>query len=455
MKIPHSEDAERGVLGSILLDSHRVMDVCIGAGVHADMFYSPKNRTAFWAMTSMRAEGKDIDLLTFADWLQSKGLLEDLGGRKWSDGLVEATPTAAHCEHYIAIVVERYRQRAIIEIGDVASARARDGDHPGPILADVVASCSNLLDFEHGKKENVREEHVKRRNASKAGGYSGLPVKWPSLADILNSYTEPNNVIVAAKSSIGKTVFVANELMNMAAKGIPVGIISTDMTKLQLQERMAGDLGDVNFFKFGRSDWTEADALAIDNGWDMLERLPIYICDNPFMGIGDVLAWMAMAKSKWGVRIVAIDFLQQLSLSGREHSRDYRLVVGEWSKQIKAAGKKLGMVTMVVSQLSRYGDKYGDTTPPRPNKEALKESGDLENNADVIILLCHEPGKPTDLFTWREEFWNIDLIVGKHRNGPCGVIPMALHTTRCRLVERHVGDLLRRNREVIRPAYME
>jgi replicative DNA helicase len=445
-KLPQAIEAETGVVGSCLLDSPRAPRLCLEMGVYPEKISDPSLRLVYQTIINIYKSGEYIDILTVSSEMERGGLLDVIGGTKFIDNCVDKTPTAAHVEAYAKEVNDTYKNREIIKLShDISHWIENNERSSNDVLSDVIKISGDLLHFSDKPKVDFHSLHKSKRELSRQGRQFGFESNWEDLNYLLNGYSPPSNIIIAAKSSIGKTIFVCNELVHIAKSGVPVGLFTTDMTEEAIRERMAAEIGDVNFFKFGKPSWTDEEANRIDFGYETLKNLPIYICDDAGANINDFIAWTASMVARHKVKIVALDFLQQLNRTRDELHQDIRISVGDWSKSIKSLGKKHDIVTFVVSQLARYGKEFRDTTPPRPSKEDLKESGELENNADIIILLCHEPNQPKELFTYKHKLWNLDLIVDKHRNGPCGVLPMALYTTRSRIITRSNADLIRMN----------
>lgn len=443
----YNEEAERAILGSIILEPERVMPLAQESGVTESTFVNSVHASVFRLMQVLWRTQKGIDIVTLGDAMKRK-YPDNPTASMDVDRMVDGTPTAAHAEYYIKIAKELEERRTLMRISDEAKAEVRDDTRT---TTDIAANAvSKLLKVAEKTGQSTPEElhalHIAKRTAAKAGGVSGTPSRWTgadSLGYLLNSYNAPDNIIVAAKPSTGKTVFLLNEFRLFAEHGIPVGIFSLDMTEYGLRQRMAAELADVNAFKFGKGYWTDEEAAKMDVAWTHINSLPIYIDDNSNATIHDIISRMTSWIAKYGIKFFAIDFLQQISKTKEEYRYDHRLVIGEWSKRIKSAGKRFGIPTMVLSQLARYGEKGSDVTPPHPTLETIKETGDIENNADLVIFLAREPGQSTQLFTYKHKVWNIDFIVAKQRDGPTGIVNMCLIPARSRFVSRKEGECLR------------
>jgi len=215
------------------------------------------------------------------------------------------------------------------------------------------------------------------------------------------------------------------------------------MTEFDMRERMAGFIAGVNIFTFRWQNWKEDDAHKIDEAWRILNDLPIYIDDNSNANINDVCFFGMLCAMKHGVKLFGVDFLQQIEDTAMEGRRDHRINIGKRSGKIKSLGKRYDMCTFILSQIARYGKKDEDITPQVPNKEALKESGDVENNADIVILIAAEPNRPIAQYTFENPMWDMVANVDKQRCGPTGRVPISFYPSRHKFMARQEGDLIR------------
>ena len=438
---PHSEEAERGTLGSILLDDQKVLYHVTENRMTPEDFYIPAHRTIFEVMLAMAREGKVLDSLTVTERLQSAGVLERVGGPTTMDRLIDATPTAAHAEYYIGIVMEKARLRYVIEHSRMAERMCYEDGKSADVIAALISKVSGMA-VESEPVEDSRERHKRLRNEVKAGQRSGIRSCFPGIDKLFGALRPPHHIVVAAKTSSGKTAYICNEILNFAKDGAKVSVHENDMSLYDIELRLAGILGEVNTHVFNYPGWTTAQENQLEHGWDMLRSLPIRI-DDRRRTMDGVESWAIGEKLKHGMDLMIIDFLGKIKRTKEEWRHPLREVIGDWSCRTCEIGKRLSCVTCAVSQFSRSGNKEKDKTPEHPSLESLKESGDVENNADIVCLLSKKPGQPESLFTIEHPVWDIDFDVAKNRNGPIGMVDMCLYVKHQTFMQRMQGDILR------------
>lgn len=442
---PHDEESERAILGSILLEPSNQY-LCIEAGVTDKTFYIPCHRTVYGVICELCSLGFAIDVTTVSARLKNTGCLEAVGGSVYLDKLIDATPTASHAAYYIEIARKNEMLREAISLSREMEERAYEGENPRTLLASGVIKISDTLNASRKQRtpESFWKEHIERRNRAKERGQVGYPIAMPDeMGSIINSWVPPDNIVIGAKSSAGKTFLMLNEAMPQAEAGVPCAIFSTDMTEYQLRQRMAAKYADVNAFKFGKPYWSELDASKIDEAYEKINKWPIYFNDDSNATCDDLISWGTAMVAKYKIKFLFADFIQQLNRTHAERRDDLRIAVGEWSKRIKSFGKRFNVVTFIISQLSRYGEKAAEKTPQVPNKEALKETGDLEQNADIVMLLAFAPDRLKAEFTFENPIWDLVLNVDKQRDGPTGMIDLCLKPSTGRFMSRASGTLIR------------
>lgn len=439
---PHSEESERAILGSILLETS-VIHLCVEAGVSDETFYVPAHRSIYKVICELSGLGFAVDVTTVISRMKQLGIESP---DNFLDGLIDSTPTALHAQNYIEIARNKEMLRKAITLSREMENQAYEGESPKTILASGVVGISEILHASRKKRtpESFHQEHIERRDRARSRGVVGYPIAMPDdMGSIINSWVPPDNIVIGAKSSAGKTMFMLNEVIPQVRIGVPVAIFSTDMTEYALRQRMAARIADVNAFKFGKPYWTELDASRIDKAYEEINKWPVFINDDSNASCDELISWATAMIAKYGVKFLFVDFIQQLNRTHSERREDLRIVIGEWSKRIKSFGKRFNTVTFVISQLARYGEKASDKTPPVPNKEALKETGDLEQNADIVGLLAYAPDKPKAEFTFENPIWDLVLNIDKQRDGPTGMIDLCLKPSTGEFMSRTRGTLIR------------
>ena len=427
---PSSEDAETAVLGSILLDSGKVMDLCLERQIIPEVFYSPSNRSIFSAMLDLAVQGSAIDILTVTERLRSAGDLERIGGTVTLERLIDSTPTSAHAEYYIDIVRQKHLLRSIISCArDAESDCYRSEDSADHVLGKVEQSFLDITERQHGNvlpwKTAVKQtmEHVERVFVSRKGlGLNGISTGFANLDEVLRGMRPGEMTVLAARPSMGKTSLAMNIAENVALgktdpdhKGRPVGIFSLEMSHEALTLRMLCSHAGVSAFKLSSGYVSTAAHGKLTQAASVLMKAPLYLDDTGGLDILEMRARARRLKKKYHVELIVVDYLQLLH--SREHSRQGRQIeTAEISGGLKGMAKELKVPVLVLSQLSRapeQRDKLG-----KPKLSDLRDSGAIEQDADVVCML-RRPCKYPDDEEYKDETLSIVEVV-KQRNGPTG-----------------------------------
>lgn len=445
---PYSEEAERAVLGSLLLDGGRVYSLCSEAGIADEHFYVMAHSIIFKSIQKFFSEvGADrFSILTISEFLKKLGKLDEIGGSAFLERLIDCTPTAAHAEYYIELIHEKWLQRKAIEeartlIYNIYEQKEKASDS---ISKSISRSVELLCTKEPVRSaQSYHEQHKRSRERAKSGEEVGFPSCWFPVQKIIGSYLAPLNYVIAARTSTGKTAFMCNEILPRLEEGIPIAIQENDMSEYMLRLRLAGIMAQVNVFRFRTQGWTDADAYKIDEAFVRLNKMPLYINDKR-LDIDESIAWLTTQKMRKEIQWYWVDFLQKIRRTHEENRMPTEQVVGEHSARICEIGKRFNIPTCVLSQFSRTGtNKEKDVTPEHPSLDSLKYSSSIEQNADVVFLLSKKPGEPESNFTYEHPVWDIDFDIAKHRDGPTGLVPMSLYTPHQIFMSRVAGDDLR------------
>jgi replicative DNA helicase len=263
--------------------------------------------------------------------------------------------------------------------------------------------------------QSIVDEWIK----AKETGFIGYPSSLSPVQAILGSYVNPDNIIIAGRPSSGKTALALQECRYIAEeKGVPVGIISLEMRESQLRARLAGSMCGVNTFRMRHGMWEELEMVRMKESFKKLESIPIHIADGR-MSASEIQSCAVSMKARHGIEVLMVDYLQLIRRSRSDGNRSPVEVVGEWSAFIKELGQRLDLATILLCQLSRSGHRELDQTPPPPTLEALRSSGEIEQNADVVMMIYKYPGLPEVQFNGASD-WPMQLHVAKNRNGPTG-----------------------------------
>ena len=426
---PHSEEAERGVLGSVLLDAAHVLDLCIEAQLTPDAFYIPAHARIMEAVLDLSRDGRPVDPLTVTERLKAAGTLDKVGGPLFLDGLVESTPTAAHAEYYIDLVRQKHLLRVIIDRARRAEAACyADTDDASAVLSAVEQSFFDIgADRERGTVSRWGDalvgvmQQVEHFLASK-DGVSGVASGFRGLDNVLRGLRPSNMIILAARPSMGKTSLAMNIAQNVAlGRGLQggrpgtVAVFSLEMSKEELVLRMLCtearvSMPEVTSGLIARYGPQHNELIRASKA---LNKAPIYIDDSAGLDITELRARARRLKKKHQVDLIIVDYLQLLHADA--YTRQGRQVeITAVSGGIKAMAKELKVPVLCLSQLSRAPetrDKLG-----KPRLSDLRDSGSIEQDADVVLLLRRPCKYEADAESNDSTLAVVD--VAKHRNGP-------------------------------------
>ncbi len=426
---PYSEEAERGVLGSALLDATRVIDLCVEKRVVPDSFHTPAHQTIYEILVDMNNAGRVIDLLTVGERLESAGLLSRIGGREYLLQLVDFTPTAAHAEHYIEIVRQKHLLRTIIDCSRTAIDKCYDSEED----ADEILSESEQRIFDIGDQadrglvpwpELVRDsmKEIEEIFLQKKG-ITGIPTGYLDLDHKLLGLQKSDMIIIAARPSMGKTSLAMNMAEKIALGEIsdkkprPVAVFSLEMSREQLVRRMICCRARVSSHNLSKGFVSQVNHGHLMQAADSLIKAPLYLDDTAGLTAVELRARARRLKKRFDIQLIVVDYLQllhypQYAKEGRQ--RETAAISGA----LKAMAKELRIPVIVLSQLSRAPetrDKLG-----KPKLSDLRDSGSIEQDADVVALLRRPCKYPED-----EDYNDTSLSIldiAKHRNGPTGEV---------------------------------
>jgi replicative DNA helicase len=453
-------------LGSILLDAERVIDLCTEAGLDADAFYPAAHRALYAALFEMAREGVAIDLLTVTERLRALNRLDTVGGAAALEALVDATPTAAHAEYYIDIVRQKSLLRAILDCTRRSEQSCyEEAQSADSVLSRVEQSFLNLSERHHGVVQSwssavkATMERIERLRQLGPGGFTGISTGFRNLDRYLRGLNPGDMIVLAARPSMGKTSLAMNvcECVTLAQDGTnreqplrgsngrkrPVGFFSLEMSQESLAMRMLCGRAAVPGFQLESGLLNpEKVSLLLTRAADDLNKAPLFVDDTGGLDVLELRARSRRMRRKHNVEMIVIDYLQLLNC--REVARQGRQQeTAAISAQIKAMAKELKVPVIVLSQLSRAPEQRVGEKTGKPKLSDLRDSGAIEQDADVVLLLrrpCKYPGDKdaADL--------NLAIVdVAKHRNGPTGEARLNFDEKFTRFTDRaddRAGDLV-------------
>ncbi|HDZ22844.1 hypothetical protein LCGC14_0203420 [marine sediment metagenome] len=419
---PQSIEAEACVLGSMILDAMAIDQVV--QILHDDYFYRPAHQIIFRCLVQMRHESKAIDLVTIKEDLVRRDLLEKIGGQDYLVALAEGVPTSANAEYYAQIVRDKALLRQLISVGTQIVRDAYETQDEAPIVVDHAEQSIFEIAEQHIGDSVITLQDLLRHTFEMLEQHegqliTGLASGYTQLDELTSGFQKGEMIVLAARPSMGKTSLLLNIAENMAViDQAPVAIFSLEMSRNQLAERFLASHARFNLRQMRRGVITPETWTALQTAAGTLETAPIFIDDSASLTVIQLMARARRLKSLHDIQCVLVDYMQLMLYSGRATSRQEQIT--EISRGIKALAHDLEIPVIVAAQLNR-GPADRPTHTPRMSD--LRESGSIEQDADVVMLLHNE-----DYYHLGEEGYQprgvTDLIVAKQRNGPTGSVPL-------------------------------
>ena len=417
---PHSIEAEQSVIGSMLMDREAI--IAASEIVTASDFYQTQYGIMFETMVELFNEGKPVDLITLQDRLKEKDVPPEVSSLDFVRDIITTVPTSANVRSYANIVREKAVLRKLIHVNETIANTCYAGKEPlDQILATTEKTIFDLLQSRGGGEFvpirqvalNVLE---KIEVASKSqGSVTGIPTGFIDL-DYKTSGMQPSDlVLIAARPSMGKTAFVLNLVDHVAVrKGLPCMVFSLEMSKEQLVNRMLAMESNVDAQKLRNGNLTDSDWDAVVEGIGVIGNSNLIIDDTPGISITELRSKCRKMKLEHGLSMIIIDYLKLMSGSGKS-SDNRQQEISEISRSLKALAREMNAPVLALSQLSRACETRTDH---RPMLSDLRESGAIEQDADVVMFL------------YRDDYYNKDtdtpniaeVIIAKQRNGPIGTV---------------------------------
>ena len=421
---PHSVEAEQSVLGGLMLDNS-AWDT-IADAVSAGDFYRRDHKLIYTALGELAERGQPCDAVTVSELLERKGELDDAGGLAYLGQLARETPSAANIGAYAAIVRERAMLRELIRIGGeiASSAYQPEGRDASQLVDEAERQVFEIA--EQGKRRGSGFQQLKRilgktidrldELQKNEGDVTGLATGFTDM-DSMTAGLQPGDlVIVAGRPSMGKTSLAMN-IAEHAAIGLEksVAIFSMEMSAEQLSFRMISSLGRVNQSNLRRGKFSDEDWSRINSAVSVMSRARVFIDDTPALNPTELRARARRLKREHGLDLIVVDYLQLMQVTGTAENRATE--ISEISRSLKALARELEVPVITLSQLNRSVEQRTDK---RPVMSDLRESGAIEQDADLIT------------FIFREEVYNkdsnrkgiADIIIAKQRNGPIGDVQL-------------------------------
>ncbi|KUJ90892.1 MAG: replicative DNA helicase [Thermoanaerobacter thermocopriae] len=417
---PQNIEAEQSVLGSMLLSRDAIIDV--SEIIKADDFYKESHKKLFDVMMEMFEKDIPVDLVTVVDELRKRNMLEAIGGIDYIASLSSNVITTANVSYYAKLIKEKATLRRLIEASSEIMELSYEGDDVETVL-DIaeqkifdIAQGRNTTNFSPIKDVLMNTFYKIEELYKNKGQLTGIPSGFPDL-DLKTAGFQPSDfILVAARPSMGKTSFALNIAQNAALlTGLPVAIFSLEMSKEQLVNRLICSTANIDSQKLRTGNLDEDDWMKLAAAMTPLSKASIYIDDTPGIGVMDIRAKCRRLKLEKGLGLVMIDYLQLMQGRGRAENRQQE--ISEISRSLKSLARELNVPVITLSQLSRAPESRSDH---RPILSDLRESGAIEQDADIVMFLYRD-----DYYHKDSEKKNIaEVIIAKHRNGPTGTVEL-------------------------------
>lgn len=420
--LPHSVEAEQSVIGSMLMDREAIISA--SEIITADDFYQHQYGVMFESMVELFNEGKPVDLVTLQNRLKEKDVPPEVSSLEFVRDIMATVPTSVNVKSYANIVREKAVLRRLIRVNEeIANTCYAGKEKLEDILSHTEKAIFDLLQSRNsGEFVPIRQVALnvleKIETASRSGGtVTGIPTGFIDL-DYKTSGMQPSDlVLLAARPSMGKTAFVLNLVDYIAVrKGLPCMVFSLEMSKEQLVNRMLAMESNVDSQKLRTGSLTDADWDAVVEGIGIIGNSKLIIDDTPGISITELRSKCRKMKLEYGLQMIIIDYLQLMTGSGKT-SDNRQQEISEISRSLKALAREMNAPVIALSQLSRACETRQDH---RPMLSDLRESGAIEQDADVVMFL------------YRDDYYNKDtdkpnvaeVIIAKQRNGPIGTVEL-------------------------------
>lgn len=422
---PHNVDAERSVLGSIMLEKNALLKIV--DLLHPEDFYFDVHAVIYAGMVDLFTKHSPIDLLTVKNWLKDNDKLDLVGGQSYLEDLINSVLTASHVFQYALIVKEKSTRRRLITAGSNITALAYQEEN---VIDELVDKAEQELfkvsqTFLRNRFIPIKEilgptydRITELHDPETAQKYKGLQTGFHGLDRILTGFQASDLIILAARPSMGKTALALNIAEAIAKRAKNVGIISLEMSKEQLVERLFVSLLGVDGWKLKSGQLSQDDFLRMGRVMDQLHQCQIFIDDSADVSITELRAKTRRLQMQHGLDLLIIDYLQLMSSSGMKTAITNRVQeISEISRSLKALARELHIPILALSQLSRAVESRPIKIPQLAD---LRESGAIEQDADVVLMMYREDYYEEDT----DRPGVTDIYVRKHRHGATGRVEL-------------------------------
>ena len=418
---PHNLEAEKSVLGAVLLDERHLYALLVEEHLRPEHFYREQHGAVFEAMLDLHETDRKIDHLTVAETLRQRGKLEEVGGHETIDELTAWVPASGHAREYGRIVRDNAQMRALLTTSYEIQASVMSREAPARDLVEQAER--SVLEVAHDDRQKkiraiadiLHEETDKlhRLSVSKTP-LTGAPSGFKDIDEKTGGFQPGNLIVIAARPSMGRSALVANMAENAVLAGHPVALFSLEMSESELAQRFVSSQARIKGEELRRGKVAEARWPKILEACQRLAQAPLYVDDSSDTGVLEVRAKARRLhhQIEGGLGLIIIDYLQLMRHEGRVENRVEQ--VGQISRGLKGLARELNVPVIALSQLSRAVEQRGGEK--KPILSDLRESGNIEQDSDLVMFIYREEYYDKD----SERPGEADIIIAKHRNGPVG-----------------------------------
>ena len=431
MEIPNNIEAEKALLGSILIAQDKFMAIDTASQIIApDDFYRQANKTIYNAVLQLYSEHKDIDMITLTEYLRTHKQLDSIGGIAYITDLPNCTPYADNIKSYANTVHEKSILRQMIYIFNKNIAEAQYSDNANKILDTAQQELFNIStknvkhDFTKSNDLAMQTfENIEKAIDSKSNGdLLGHDTGFTDLNKLTGGLQKSDLIVIGARPAMGKTALALSLAVNLTSNNIGVGFISLEMSAVQLGKRIISMISLVNTNQIRNCILSDDEIERITTATDDMSKLPLYIDDNPALSIDQLRSNVRKLKHEHNIQVLIIDYIQLMTGTNKRENRNLEL--SEISRKLKLLARELDITVIALAQLSRSVEARQEK---RPMLSDLRDSGAIEQDADIVGLL------------YRDDYYNanssdvgiVELNIAKHRNGATGTIKLFFHKEFC------------------------
>ena len=417
---PHNIEAEQATLGAILLDWDAVGSVI--THLRAESFYSLQHQTIFKAILSLYNKGQRGDILTLTEELRQTGKLDAAGGVAYVASLPDHVPTSSNVEYYAQLVKDDFNRRELIKISSSAISEAHDDTKPSrTTLEDTQNKLFALAESDQSQRLlsmwelvpdtfSIIEKHLHNQET-----YTGVPSGFSGLDKMTSGFQNSEMIIIGARPSMGKTALALSMIHHIAIqKNIPTGIFSLEMSYTQIGQRLISQIARMSGSRIRSGMMTQAEFQRLQDAAGVLYDAPLCIADTPNMKMLDLRAMARKMKQQYQVKIIFIDYIGLITSENYSSNTPRHEQVSEISRSLKSRARELDIPIVALCQVSR------DSEGKEPTLANLRDSGSIEQDADVVMFI-HRERKATDN---NDEAIEAKILLAKQRNGPIGNVDL-------------------------------